>query len=167
MQGAMRMPIVLAWEAVYRAGALLWRRTSTEENLKEGWPIFYFGSENEKVKEFSSYMENFHLTDSDDYPKATIELMKMAEALKPHIQRDMLDLVYFYARYRLYNRYIDQQFSRRREIMHVDKVIAATKEMHKIWQTAMKDKLPLETTSIMQRYLFGYVEELVRRAVKR
>ena len=167
MQGAMRMPIVLAWEAVYRAGALLWRKSSTEEALKELWPIFYFGSENEKVREFSSYMENFHLTDSDDYPKATKELMKMAEALKPHIQRDMLDLVYFYARYRLYNRYIDQQFSRKREIMHVDKVIAATKEMHKIWQSAMKDKLPLETTSIMQRYLFGYVEELVRRAVKR
>ena len=167
MQGAMRMPIVLAWEAVYRAGSLLWRKTSTEESLKEGWPIFYFGSENEKVKEFSSYMENFHLSDSDDYPKATKELMKMAEALKPHIQRDMLDLVYFYARYRLYNRYIDQQFSRRREIMHVDKVIVSTKEMHKLWQTAMHDKLPLETVSLMQRYLFGYVEELVRRAVKR
>ena len=39
--------------------------------------------------------------------------------------------------------------------------------MHKLWQTAMHDKLPLETVSLMQRYLFGYVEELVRRAVKR
>ncbi|MBR5945708.1 hypothetical protein IKZ80_01340 [bacterium] len=167
MQGAMRMPIVLAWEAVYRAAALLWNKSSSEEWLKESWPVFYFGTDNEDVREFSSNMENFHLSDSDDYPKATKELMKMAEGLKPHIQRDMLDLVYFYARYRLFNRYIDQQFSRRREIMHVDKVIASTKEMHKLWQAAMHDKLPLETVSLMQRYLFGYVEELVRRAVKR
>ena len=167
MQGAMRMPIVLAWEAAYRAASLLWNRETTEEHLKASWPVFYFGTDDEKVREFSSNMENFHLTDSDDYPKATKELMKMAEALKPHIQRGMLDLVYFYARYRLFNRYIDQQFSRRREIMHVDKVIASTKEMHKLWQTAMSDKLPLETVSIMQRYLFGYVEELVRRAVRR
>lgn len=167
MQGALRMPIVMAWEAVYVAAALLWNPDSDCERLKDDWPWFYFGEESSKVREFSQFMENHPGGEELDYMASSKALMKMAAALKPRLQKDMLDLAFFYARYRLFNRYISQQFARNREFLHVNKVMTATKEMHKIWQSAMGDKLPLETVSIMQRHLFGYVEDLVRRAVRR
>ena len=167
MHGTLRMPLVMAWEAVYFSASLLWNHASSPEALREAWPWYYFGTDNEKVREFTQFLENHAAAKADDYPQSSKALMKMADTLKKTFQNDVLDLVFFYARYQLYNRYIDQQFSRRKEIFHADQVITATKDMHKFWLAAMEDKLPLETVGLMQRHLFGYVEDLVRRAMRR